>query len=90
LARALKIAITEEADLLRRNYLLNGIVSSKYESDALHVALATSSMCDAIVSWNFKHIVNMDRIRKYNAVNILLGYNTIGIHTPGEVLVDEL
>ncbi len=56
---------------------------------ALHVAAATVSGCRAIVSWNFKHIVNFRRIPLYNGVNQMEGYGPIAIHTPLEVIFDE-
>ncbi len=40
---------------------------------------------DVLVSWNFKHIVNLDRIRGCNGVNLLLGYSQIEILTPKEI-----
>jgi len=39
-----------------------------------------------IVSWNFKHIVQYDKIPLYNAVNTLQGYGNIGIFSPLEVV----
>jgi hypothetical protein len=74
------------AEALRSSYILHGIVSAKWEADALHVATATVTRCDLIVSWNFSHIVHFDKIRMYNAVNALFGYNLIAIHTPQEVI----
>ena len=44
---------------------------------------------DILVSWNFKHIVNVKRIRGYNAVNMKLGYPTIGIRSPKEIIYNE-
>lgn len=57
--------------------------------DALHVTLATVSGCELIVSWNFRHIVNYQRIPMYNAVNTLHGYPHLAIHSPAEVTSDE-
>ncbi len=71
---------------LRSQYIDTGIVTAKSLDDALHVAIATVSECDLIVSWNFKHIVHYDKIPKYNAVNILNGYKKIGIYSPLEVI----
>lgn len=81
-----RVAITSEATILRKAYLQEGIVTIKSEDDALHVALATTSGCAMIVSWNFKHIVHYDKIRLYNAVNILRGYDEINIFSPWEVI----
>ena len=74
---------------LQRGYLEAGIVSPKWADDALHVALATTSKCDLIVSWNFKHIVNYRRIKLYNMVNCEYGYPPIDIYTPEEVLDND-
>lgn len=72
--------------LLRDEYLKNSIVSRKYMDDALHVAIATVSNCDIVVSWNFKHIVHYDKIAFYNAVNRINGYKDIFINSPAEVI----
>jgi len=64
-----------------------GIVTEKPTDDAFHVAIASASGCDLIVSWNFKHIVHFDKIPKYNAVNILNGYGQLGIYSPLEARV---
>jgi hypothetical protein len=58
-------------------------------SFALHVALATVGRVDVLVSWNFRHIVNLGRIRLFNAVNLEQGYGLIEIRTPKEVLPHE-
>ncbi|CAK0775472.1 PIN domain-containing protein [Gammaproteobacteria bacterium] len=71
---------------LRDAYLGAGIVTPKSRDDATHVALATLSQCEIIVSWNFKHIVHFQKIPKYNAVNLLHGYHFIYIYSPSEVI----
>ena len=53
------------------------------------VALASVGRVDVMVSWNFKHIVNLNRIRLFNAVNFEQGYSLIEIRTPKEVLYEE-
>jgi predicted nucleic acid-binding protein len=78
--------LSVDASSLHEAYLAHRIVGPRSESDALHVAVASVAACLAIVSWNFKHIVHMEKIRQYNAVNRLLGYNFIAIHSPSEVL----
>ncbi len=74
---------------LQANYIEADILTEKYFDDAMHVAIATVAGCDFIVSWNFKHIVHFDKIPKYNAVNVLNGYGTIGIYSPLEVIQYE-
>lgn len=67
-------------------YLKEGAVSKKYYEDALHIAIATIKQVNVLASWNFKHIVNLDRIRQYNAVNMKCGYPILEIRTPREIL----
>jgi hypothetical protein len=79
-----------EAESLAKQYIINGAVSEKFYLDALHIAIATSSNVSVLSSWNFKHIVNLDRIRKYNSINLAEGYNTLEIRSPRDILkVDE-
>lgn len=85
------VEITHEMLKLQSGYISSGVVTEKSLEDALHVAIATVSGCDMIISWNFKHIVHFDKIPKYNAVNILNGFGSIGIYSPLEVIrYDEL
>lgn len=81
--------LDERAFALRRAYLDAHVVGPQFASDALHVAAATVSGCRAIVSWNFKHIVNFRRISLYNEVNRMEGHGPIAIHTPMEVIFDD-
>jgi predicted nucleic acid-binding protein len=78
--------ITQEILTLRDAYLDAGVITPKSIDDATHVALATISGCHMIVSWNFKHIVHSQKIPKYNAVNVLNGYNGINIFSPSQVI----
>ncbi|MCF6268502.1 MAG: type II toxin-antitoxin system VapC family toxin [Melioribacteraceae bacterium] len=80
------VEINEDALHLQKSYISSRVVTKKSMQDALHVAIATVSGCEIIVSWNFKHIVHFDKIPKYNAVNILNGYSKIGIYSPLEVI----
>ena len=81
--------VTEDTFKLQKAYLDANILSEKYSTDALHVALATVSQASLIVSWNFKHIVNFQKIPLYNAVNTLRGFNEIAIYSPMEVIEYE-
>ncbi len=82
-------AVTAEAVQLQQAYLNVGIVSERFATDALHVALATVFGASMIVSWNFRHIVNFQKIPKYNAMNKLHGYGDIAIYSPLEVIQHE-
>jgi hypothetical protein len=57
-------------------------------ADAEHIAMASVARVDVLVSWNFRHIVNLPRIHGYHAVNVRLGYPAIEIRSPREVLGD--
>jgi predicted nucleic acid-binding protein len=83
------VDVGEKSLRLRNAYINAQIVPPKYAGDALHVALATVSVCSIIVSWNFKHIVHFNKIPLYNAVNVLQGYNPILIYSPLEVIEYE-
>ena len=75
-----------EAERLRDAYLEAGVVGPSSANDALHVAIATTSAADVIVSWNFKHLVHLEKIRGFNAVNLREGYGMIEIRSPREVI----
>ena len=75
-------------DLLA-TYEAHGVLSPKFRSDMLHIALATVADVDALVSWNFKHIVRFDKIRLFNGVNLEQGYKPLSIHSPREVTTYE-
>jgi hypothetical protein len=77
---------SEAAASLRDAYVTHGIVGPTCHVDALHAALATVARCDAIVSWNFRHIVHFGKIRLYNGINLVQGYPPIAIHSPREVI----
>jgi len=77
----------EESEYLAKAYLKEGAITKKFHEDALHIALATINKVDVLVSWNFKHIVNLERIKKYNSVNMKLGYMVLEIRNPREILI---
>ena len=83
------LVITEEIKKLAESYIKNKIVTEKYYEDALHIACATVYQVDLLVSWNFKHIVNFNKIMQFNAGNLKNGYKSLQIYSPMEVLNDE-
>lgn len=78
-----------EAIDLAEAYLTSGVLPGKMRADAQHIAIATVARVDVLVSWNFKHVVNLQRIHGYNSVNLRRGYPLLEIRTPREVLSDE-
>ena len=71
---------------LAEKYVKEKIVTRKFCSDALHIAIATIHKVDVLVSWHFKHIVNLNRIRQYNSVNLKHDYTMIEIRSPMEIV----
>ena len=84
-----RVILTEESVNLADAYISENVVGRTSRSDCFHIAMATIYEVDILVSWNFKHIVNVKRIRGYNAVNLKLGYKTIDIRSPKEIIYNE-
>lgn len=70
---------------LASEYTRHGILPARFRNDLLHIALATVANVDVLVSWNFKHIVRLEKIRLYSAVNLEAGYKPLEIYSPREV-----
>jgi hypothetical protein len=81
-----RIELTQEALNLADQYIIEKVVGRTSLEDCRHIALATVNRVDVLASWNFKHIVNLDRIKGYNSVNLKLGYPLIEIRTPQELV----
>ncbi len=88
-ARAEVLELSEEATALAEAYLAADVVPAGSRVDAVHVALASVARADAVVSWNFKHLVQLRRIRGFHAVNVFRGYPLIEIRSPLEVIDDD-
>jgi len=78
------IETTDEAVDLASEYISENVVGQTSYADCLHIALATIYRADFLISWNFKHIVNIQRIRGYNSINIKNGYKQLEIRSPRE------
>ena len=76
------VLINKEIVKLADAYISEKVVGLSSKDDCIHIAAATISKSDFLLSWNFKHIVNEHRIYGYNAVNLLLGYSVIEIMSP--------
>ena len=83
------VQLSDEANDLAETYVREGVIPGSMRADAQHIAIASVARVDVLVSWNFKHIVNLQRIRGYNSVNLRNGYPTIEIRAPREVLPNE-
>ncbi|NAS88936.1 PIN domain protein [ANME-1 cluster archaeon AG-394-G21] len=83
------VELTEEAVNLARKYIVEGVIGEGKLVDAEHIAIATINRVDVLVSWNFRHIVNLSKIRGYNSVNLKYGYPLLEIRSPLEVITYE-
>jgi len=83
------VEVTEEAFQLSEKYLEENIVGKTSADDCRQIATATINKVDYFVSWNFKHIVNVFRIRGYNSVNLKYGYIQLDIRSPKEIVYYE-
>jgi predicted nucleic acid-binding protein len=84
-----KVFVTPDALQLAQTYVDEKVVGETSLDDCIHIATATLNKVDLLVSWNFKHIVNIYRIRGYNAINLRQGYINLNIHSPKEIVGNE-
>ena len=80
-----RLAVTQETVELLRAYESHRILGHRFRNDMLHIAIATVAEVDVLVSWNFRHIVRLEKIRLFNSVNQELGYKPLAIYSPREV-----
>lgn len=81
-----QILVTQEAIELATEYVQEKVVGHTSFDDCIHIATATINKIDILVSWNFKHIVNIQRIRGYNSINLKNGYQTLEIRSPKDII----
>ena len=80
------VKTTPEAETLADAYIAEGIVGIKHLADCQHIAIATVNNVNILASWNFRQIVNYDKITLYNNVNLRNGYKTIDIRNPKDLI----
>lgn len=84
-----RVELSEEAMILAKTYIDEKVVGKTSIEDCRHIALAPIYKVDVLASWNFKHIVNLDKIKGYNSVNLRLGYPMIEIRSPKDLVKYE-
>ncbi len=84
-----RVIVNDEILALATKYIQEKVVGQTSLDDCIHIATATINKVDILVSWNFKHIVNVYRIRGYNSVNIRSNYQALEIRSPKEILEYE-
>jgi hypothetical protein len=80
--------LDEESASLAEAYIRHGVLTVGHLVDARHVAIATVAEVDALVSWNYRHLVNRRRREAFNGVNAIMGYRSVEIISPPEVFDD--
>ncbi|MDR0667208.1 MAG: PIN domain-containing protein [Prevotellaceae bacterium] len=80
------IEMTDEVKALALLYISEKALGKASRNDAYHIALASANRIDCLISWNFKHLVNYDKIRMFNAINMRFGYPLLDIRSPLEFL----
>ncbi len=83
------VFLSAEAIALADSYITHDVVNTKHLVDAQHIAIASIERVDVLASWNFKQIVNLERIRAFNAVNLMMGYPLLEIRSPREILHEK-
>lgn len=81
-----RVKLSEEAIILADLYIKEKVVGKSSIEDCRHIAIATICKADVLVSWSFKHIVNLNKIRGYNSVNLKNGYSILEIRSPKELI----
>ncbi len=81
--------LNAESKELADTYVREKALGKASMNDAYHIAIASVNRLDCLVSWNFRHIVNFDKIKLFNSINLKSGYPIIDIRTPLEFLKDE-
>jgi len=75
---------------LARLYIQNNILPPKSYADALHIALCIVNQMDMLLTWNYRHLANVNRRQKINLLNLAHNYlHPLQIITPLEVINDE-
>ena len=81
-----RVIVSDEILILATKYIEEKVVGKTSFDDCVHIATATIYKADILVSWNFKHIVNVYRIRGYNSINIRSNYLSLEIRSPKEII----
>lgn len=84
-----RISITEETEEIANEIIKEGILNPKSFDDCLHIASAIISDCNIIISWNFKHMVNVDTINGVRKITFAKRYNNIDIYAPYVLLSEK-
>lgn len=83
----LQITNRTEVDELAQKYIDAEIIPKNKVMDALHIAVCTVYGISVLVSWNYRHLANINKEHKVKIVNYQNNYfNDIRIITPFELI----
>jgi predicted nucleic acid-binding protein len=80
-----RVEVDNDILALATKYIAEKVVGQTSFDDCVHIATATIHKADILASWNFKHIVNVYRIRGYNSINLRMNYISLEIRSPKEI-----
>lgn len=80
-----RVEVNNDILTLATKYIEEKVVGQTSFDDCIHIATATIHRADILASWNFKHIVNIYRIRGYNSINLRMNYPSLEIRSPKEI-----
>ena len=84
-----RLSITSVSADIASQIINLGILKEKSRDDANHIGIAVANELDYIVSWNFKHMVNIKTVNGVRAITNLRGYKDIDLVTPTYFLGEE-
>jgi len=76
------LQIDQKVQQIAQEYINQGAIPKSEIEDALHIAVASINKIENLVSWNFKHIVSENPVRKIHQINKKLGLDEILIGSP--------
>ena len=81
---------TDEISDFAVYYIESGIIPKSKPEDAQHIAFATFYEFDILLSWNFKHLANVNKQILVNSLNLQKGYNKqLLLLNPMEVIYEK-
>lgn len=80
----------QDINRLAQKYIYEKIIPEKKFEDALHIAISVLFEMDILLSWNYKHLANINKELLIYSVNMKEGYlNKMRMTNPMEVIYDE-
>jgi len=80
------LAMPVEVDDMTGAYIAHKVMPRDATGDARHLAVATFHRCDILVTWNCRHIANVNKQTHIRSINAALGFPTPALVTPLELL----